>query len=165
MIERKGIREILKIIKKNNFMNCEFTFVGEGPMSKKIKYIQNRRGNIRYLNFKNQKNLNKIYMQNNILILPSKYDGWGVVIIEAMSRGMALISSDNVGASKEYLKHNFNGRIFNWKNKNLEKQIKFFVHNPKKIKIFGERNIKIFKSNLCNSINVVKKCNKILNKL
>ena len=52
-------------------------------------------------------------MQNNILILPSKYDGWGVVIIEAMSRGMALISSDNVGASKEYLKHNFNGRIFN----------------------------------------------------
>ena len=54
-------------------------------------------------------------MQNNILILPSKYDYWGVVIIEAMSRGMALISSDNVGASKEYLKHNFNGRIFNWK--------------------------------------------------
>ena len=103
-------------------------------------------------------------MQNNILILPSKYDGWGVVIIEAMSRGMALISSDKVGASKEYLKHNFNGRIFNWKNKNLENQIKFFIQNPKKIKIFGERNRKIFNSNLCNSINVVKKCNKILNK-
>lgn len=101
-------------------------------------------------------------MQNNILLLPSRYDGWGVVIIEAMARGMALITSKNVGAYKEYLIHNYNGRIFDLKKNSLDKQIIFYMNNINKIKLFGKRNIKIFKSNLCNCSKAVSKINEII---
>ena len=104
-------------------------------------------------------------MQNNILVLPSRYDGWGVVVLEAMSRGMALISSNKVGATKEYIKHNYNGRIFDIETKNIDKEIKFFTEEIGNIKLFGERNRKIFNKNLCNTANAVNKFKKIFNKL
>ncbi len=151
MIERKGVKEILDTLKKLNTQDCKFTFVGEGPLSKDVIRLSRQNKNIKYFKFKNELELNKIYMQNNILILPSRYDGWGVVIIEAMARGMAIISSDKVGASKEYIKHNYNGRIFNLKMNNLKNQISYYVKNKNKIKLFGCRNINIFKNNLCNS--------------
>ena len=131
MVERKGVKEILDILKKLNTQDCKFTFVGEGPLSKDVIKLSRQNKNIKYFKFKNELELNKIYMQNNILILPSRYDGWGVVIIEAMARGMALISSDKVGASKEYIKHNYNGRIFNLKKNNLENQINYYIKKKK----------------------------------
>ena len=151
MVERKGIKLILDTLKKLNTQEYKFTFVGDGPLRKDVINLSRQNKNIKYIKFKNELELNRIYMQNNILVLPSKYDGWGVVIIEAMARGMALLSSDNVGASKEYIKHNFNGRIFNLKKNNFENQINYYIKNTNKIKLFGNRNIKIFKNNLSNS--------------
>ena len=162
MIERKGINEILNVIEKINTNKCKFTFIGEGPLSKDIIRISKEKKNVKYYRFKNKISLNKIYMQNNILLLPSRYDGWGVVIIEAMARGMALITSKNVGAYKEYLIHNYNGRIFDLKKNSLDKQIIFYMNNINKIKLFGKRNIKIFKSNLCNCSKAVSKINEII---
>jgi glycosyltransferase involved in cell wall biosynthesis len=164
IIKRKGILSLLNCIKNINVKECKFTFVGTGPLVKKIKEIMKLKKNIFYYNFKNKDELNKIYKKSNILILPSIYDGWGVVIIEAMSRAMAVISNNNVGASNEYIKHNINGRIFDIVN-NLENQINFYINNIKKIKLHGERNRIIFEKNLCNSKNLVKKVSLIFNKL
>ena len=77
MIERKGVKEILDTLKKLNTQDCKFTFVGEGPLSKDVIRLSRQNKNIKYFKFKNELELNKIYMQNNILILPSRYDGWG----------------------------------------------------------------------------------------
>jgi glycosyltransferase involved in cell wall biosynthesis len=164
IIKRKGILSLLNCIENINAKECKFTFVGTGPLVKNIKKIMKLKKNIFYYNFKNKDELNKIYKKSNILILPSIYDGWGVVIIEAMSRAMAVISNNNVGASNEYIKHNINGRIFDIDN-NLENQINFYINNIKKIKLHGERNRIIFEKNLCNSKNLVKKVNLIFNKL
>ena len=45
MIERKGINEILSI-EKSHFKNYKFTFVGNGPLSKKIKQISKHKKKI-----------------------------------------------------------------------------------------------------------------------
>jgi glycosyltransferase involved in cell wall biosynthesis len=164
MINRKGIHSLLDSITKTNANECTFTFVGTGSLVKNIKKIMKLKKNVFYYNFKNKNKLNKIYNKCNILILPSIYDGWGVVIIEAMSRAMAVISNNNVGAANEYIKHNINGRIFDIDN-NLENQINFYINNIKKIKLHGERNRIIFEKNLCNSENLVKKVNLVFNKL
>jgi glycosyltransferase involved in cell wall biosynthesis len=164
IIKRKGILSLLNCIANINAKESKFIFVGTGPLVKNIKKIMKLKKNIFYYNFKNKDELNKIYKKSNILILPSIYDGWGVVIIEAMSRAMAVISNNSVGASNEYIKHNINGRIFDIDN-NLENQINFYINNIKKIKLHGERNRIIFEKNLCNSKNLVKKVNLIFNKL
>jgi glycosyltransferase involved in cell wall biosynthesis len=164
IIKRKGILSLLNCIANINAKECKFIFAGTGPLVKNIKKIMKLKKNVFYYNFKNKDELNKIYKKSNILILPSIYDGWGVVIIEAMSRAMAVISNNNVGASNEYIKHNINGRIFDIDN-NLENQINFYINNIKKIKLHGERNRIIFEKNLCNSNNLVKNINLIFNKL
>ena len=81
-----------------------------------------------------------------------------------MSRAMAIISNNNVGASNEYIKHNLNGRLFD-KNISLETQINFYINNTHKIKKHGEKNRIIFEKELCNSKNLVKKVNLIFDKL
>jgi glycosyltransferase involved in cell wall biosynthesis len=164
IIKRKGIQNLLNCIKNINTAFCKFTFVGSGPLVKNIKKIIKLKKNVFYYNFKNKDELNKIYEKCNILILPSAYDGWGVVIIEAMARAMSVISNNNVGASNEYIKHNLNGRISDKKN-NLENQIKFYINNKDKIKIHGKKNRIIFEKNLCHSKNLVKKVNLIFSKL
>ena len=164
IIKRKGILSLLNCIANINANECKFIFVGSGPLVKNIKKIMKLKKNVFYYNFKNKDELNKIYKKCNVLILPSIYDGWGVVIIEAMSRAMAVISNNNVGASNEYIKHNINGRIFDIDD-NLENQINYYINNIKKIKLHGERNRIIFEKNLCNTKNLVKKVNLIFNKL
>tara|TARA_A100001015_G_C15020242_1_gene727600 strand:- start:315 stop:1319 length:1005 start_codon:yes stop_codon:yes gene_type:complete len=162
LIKRKGIDNLIKIIPNANNSNCSFTFVGNGPLKKKVLKLAKQEKNVFYHNFLNKNNLDKVYKKNNILILPSKYDGWGVVVIEAMARGMALISNKSVGAASEYIKHNFNGRLYNINNSTLESQIIFFQKNPNKINIFGNKNFILFQKNLCNTINAVRRVTKII---
>ena len=40
----------------------------------------------------------KVVSEYDILVLPSRYDGWGVVVNEALCAGVPVICSDQVGA-------------------------------------------------------------------
>jgi glycosyltransferase involved in cell wall biosynthesis len=44
-----------------------------------------------------------------VLVLPSRFDGWGVVLNEAASMGLALIASDQVGAAVHLIARGENG--------------------------------------------------------
>jgi glycosyltransferase involved in cell wall biosynthesis len=45
------------------------------------------------------------------LLVPSRYDGWGVVLNEAASAGLALVASDRVGAAQHLIEPGFNGFV------------------------------------------------------
>ena len=40
-----------------------------------------------------------VIAQYDVLILPSRHDGWGVVVNEALLQGVPVIASENVGAA------------------------------------------------------------------
>jgi glycosyltransferase involved in cell wall biosynthesis len=52
------------------------------------------------------------YAVADVLVLPSDRDGWALVVQEAMAAGLAVVVSHVVGASRELVKDNRNGRIF-----------------------------------------------------
>lgn len=56
--------------------------------------------------------------ESDFLILPSKHDGFGMVIIEALTIGLPVIASDGVRAAVEYISPGGNGWLF--KNGNTE---------------------------------------------
>ena len=58
----------------------------------------------------NHSNLNKIYLNYKIFILPSSFEGNPKVVLEAMSRGALVIAKDNKNTS-EIIKNGFNGVI------------------------------------------------------
>ena len=47
----------------------------------------------------------------NVLVLPSRWDGWGMVINEALSVGVPVIASDQCGAS-DLIRQGVNGYVF-----------------------------------------------------
>jgi glycosyltransferase involved in cell wall biosynthesis len=53
-----------------------------------------------------------IYANSDILLLPSDYEPWGVVIVEAAASGLAIIASDVVGAAPELVHPGRNGALF-----------------------------------------------------
>lgn len=66
---------------------------------------------IDYVGKLNQGELNNLYHNSKVLILPSRLDGFGMVVTEAMATGTPAIVSTHTGA-KDLIKHNINGWIF-----------------------------------------------------
>jgi len=70
------------------------------------------RDRVRWLGFIDDQNvLSAVYRLSDVLVLPSDYEPWAVVINEAVAAGMAVVASDVVGAAQELVVDRFNGRI------------------------------------------------------
>jgi glycosyltransferase involved in cell wall biosynthesis len=79
-------------------------FAGEGPQRANLEAgaaqlgIQQR---VRFLGFVNQSQLPALYTAANLLVLPSVYEPFAVVVNEAMCCGCPVIVSDQVGAARD----------------------------------------------------------------
>ena len=112
LIDRKNPLILIKAVKKLRF-KVKLSIYGNGYLYKKIqrdiKSTVDTNLNIRlYGNVKNQDIL-KAMQKHDVLVLPSKFDGFGFVVYEAIKMGLYVIVSDEVGA-KDIL--NDNGAIF-----------------------------------------------------
>ena len=47
--------------------------------------------------------LAEVYANADFLCAPSRYDGWGMIVPEALAAGMPVISSDRTGAARELI--------------------------------------------------------------
>jgi len=93
---RKGLQDLLVAFKQLNNANVVLSIVG--PLSEVEKLpVQD----VDYLGpIYNETELKKIYDTHDVLICPSKAEGMPTVILEAMARGLAIVST-NVGATEE----------------------------------------------------------------
>lgn len=79
---------------------------GEGPLRNTLEgEAQALRlcDRIRFLGFVNQTQLPAIYSSADLLVLPSSYDAFGVVVNEAMLCGCPVVASDEVGAARDLI--------------------------------------------------------------
>jgi glycosyltransferase involved in cell wall biosynthesis len=53
-----------------------------------------------------------VYRLSDVLVLPSDYEPWALVINEAVAAGLAIVCSSVVGAAAELLRDRINGRSF-----------------------------------------------------
>ena len=163
-IKRKGLNRLINVIDNNSFNNARFTFVGDGPLKAKIRGMATKK-KINYFNFLNKSKLNKIYKVNDVLILISNFDGWGVVVIEAMRQKMTVISNKSVGASLDLIKNKHNGIMVDNYDQSIIEAINYCSDNIKKIRKWGTINRNIYQKSLCNSINASNKFKKIITSL
>jgi glycosyltransferase involved in cell wall biosynthesis len=59
-----------------------------------------------------QETISAIYRQSDVLVLPSDYEPWAVVVNEAVAAGLALVCSDVVGAAADLVREGINGFLF-----------------------------------------------------
>jgi len=167
LLIHKGINEFLEaaeIIKKKN-NNYNFIVAGKidynNPSfikkSKLIKYKNKKI--IKYIGYK--KNIIKIFKKTSIFVLPTYREGTPKILIEALSFGLPIITSDVPGC-KTIVRHNKNGILIPIKkanvlanaivklsnNKKLMSQIskngKKFAKTNLDIKIVADKHLKIY---------------------
>jgi glycosyltransferase involved in cell wall biosynthesis len=67
------------------------------------------RSRISYEGFQDPDVLDLYFAKADIFVLPSRHDGWGVVVNQAMAAGMPIISTDAVGAGQDLIEPEWNG--------------------------------------------------------
>lgn len=109
-----------RLINKKNLFLLVSTFnenkkpleiVGSGYLLNELKSIAN--SNIVFTEFVDNNHINKYYLGNDIFILPSKAEPWGLVIEEAIYYHLPVIISNVVGCQAEMVVKPNSGVIFN----------------------------------------------------
>ncbi len=105
--------------------------------------------------------MQEIYAKHDVLILPSKHETFGMVILEAMANGLAIISSDNCGATS-YSEKSGGGLVFNHKDaEELAEQMRRILDKKDSLALMGKKNIDFVNSN-CSVQNYLECLNKLI---
>jgi glycosyltransferase involved in cell wall biosynthesis len=90
-------------------------FAGEGPLRASLQAEAAALGvdaRVKFLGFANQTQLPAIYSSADLMVLPSEYDAFGVVVNEAMLCGCPVAASDHVGAARDLIEHGRTGFVY-----------------------------------------------------
>jgi len=86
--------------------NSVLVFAGEGPLRSELQAEAASLGieeRVRFLGFVNQSQLPSIYTASDLMVLPSEYEPFAVVVNEASCCGCPVIASDRVGAAQDLI--------------------------------------------------------------
>ncbi len=97
--------------------------IGEGLQQKYYESIIQRSNikNVTIIPFQSRDNLMKYYLLADILIHPTTYDVWGLILNEAFSKGLPVLTTHKCLAAEVMLKDNFNGNYISIDSKLSEK--------------------------------------------
>ena len=90
-------------------------FAGDGSLRAELDARAKSLGlneRVHFLGFTNQSHLPAVYRGADLMVLPSDYEPFGVVVNEAMLCGCPVIVSDQVGAGGDLISAGQNGYIF-----------------------------------------------------
>ncbi|MDD5400390.1 MAG: glycosyltransferase [Sulfurimonas sp.] len=112
----KNLKTLIELF--NSLEECFLTIIGDGEEKEVLAKMA--KSNIIFKEPIENKKLKDEFLNNDIFILPSVIEPWGLVIEEALYFGLPVIVSQNCG-SVELIKNGVNGYIFDPKDsKNLK---------------------------------------------
>lgn len=98
LIPEKNLELLINVF--NSLPQLRLTIVGFGELETRLKSLAN--DNIVFTGAIANKDLSKVYQQQDVFILPSKSETWGLVVEEALNNGIPVIVSDRVGCGAEF---------------------------------------------------------------
>jgi glycosyltransferase involved in cell wall biosynthesis len=116
MIRRKGVDLLLaafeRLVEKG--LDVELRLVGrEANLSEFLENLTpGGRARVCYEGFQPPDRLPEYFSNSDIFVLPSRHDGWGVVVNQALGAGLPVITSDAVGSGLDLVEDDVNGFKF-----------------------------------------------------
>ena len=114
LIKRKGIDILLQALSGLKEANWFLDIIGDGKERKNIENLSKILNLSRRAIFhgaKNNMETIELLKTADLLVLPSRFDGWGAVVNEALMCGVPVVCSDACG-SADLIKDSFRGEIF-----------------------------------------------------
>jgi len=116
MIRRKGVDLLLTAFDRLVAKGLDVTLLLVGREAGLPEFLAAvspaARARIRYEGFQPPERLPEYFSRSDIFVLPSRHDGWGVVVNQALGAGLPVIASDAVGAGMDLVEDGVNGLRF-----------------------------------------------------
>lgn len=109
-IHRKGLDLLIRTAK--SFDDAGVYIVGGEPSAEYLE-LREQTGatNVHFVGFQTREQLLRYYTSADLFVLPTREDAWGLVVNEAMSLGLPVITSDRCGAGLEMIEIGVNGQV------------------------------------------------------
>lgn len=118
--------------------NYPLVIAGKGKDEEEVLNRIKSRKNIKFVGYVNEENKIEYILNSKFLIMPSRFEGQGIVALEAAALGKPVIVSDIQGL--KYVVENGFGLSFHKDNvKDLSDKIKYLWNNPDLINEMGRR--------------------------
>ncbi len=107
--------DLLEAFARANVPESHLVFAGDGLLHGELEQhaasldLANR---VHFLGFVNQSGLPAVYVSSDLLVLPSDYEPFGLVVNEAMICGCPAVVSDRVGAKYDLVQEGVTGSVF-----------------------------------------------------
>ena len=137
LTEQKGqkylIEAMRKIVKVNK--NVKLVIIGEGELKEYLEKIINQYSLQEHIKiFPPTRDIFKVIASADVFIFPSLWEGFGIVLIEAMTIGIPIIAT-NVTGINEVITNNHDGVLVESKNADiLADAVTDLINNKEKIK-------------------------------
>lgn len=114
----------------------DLLIIGDGPLRAELeaRLPVELKPRVKWTGFlDDQPTVSALYRLCDVLVLSSGHEPWAVVINEAAAAGLAIVSSDVVGAAAELVRDGVNGRTFPTRNLEKLKECLLDVTDPARI--------------------------------
>lgn len=102
LIERKGLKTFLSaLVSLQRCSECSVAIVGDGPLRNQVESFASENLSVDYFGFLEPKECYEVIANSRVLVLPSTFETWGLVVNEALMLGCNVVGSDEVGAMIE----------------------------------------------------------------
>ena len=98
--------DLLRAFAQADHANALLVYAGEGPQRPELERETAALGvgeRVRFLGFKNQSELPAVYTAADLMVLPSEYEPFAVVVNEASCCSCPVVASDRVGAARDLI--------------------------------------------------------------
>ncbi|MBT7237949.1 glycosyltransferase family 4 protein [Candidatus Woesearchaeota archaeon] len=94
--ERKGLKYLILAASKIKYKNIKFIIGGKGPELNNLKKLTRKlklEDKIKFLGYIPEEDMINFYKKSDLFVLPSLYEGFGIVYIDALINGLPIVTT------------------------------------------------------------------------
>lgn len=108
---RKGVDLLARAFVRlaARYPHVRLKLMGDGPLETRLRRELGASDRVEWVGFKDWDELPLVYASAQILCVPSRHDGWGLVVPEGLATGLPTIASNRTGAAIDLIETRRNG--------------------------------------------------------
>jgi glycosyltransferase involved in cell wall biosynthesis len=132
-IERKGVPELLEAFAAIQPGVASLTMVGSGDLLPLVEEFAGRNAHIHNRGFVEPAALAKLFAAHDVFVLPSRHDGWAVVVAEAMAAALPVVGTHMTGAFVDLVAPNGCGKACEVDAETIRVSIEAYAAHPESV--------------------------------